>query len=186
MPALDCTRQGRFPSHSEARDRAGLAHVIWPDVEYCITGSEQDACNFQTSLGRPVAVEPDLAPCHYGTWAGKSLKALPPADISCWAQDPNFVPPGGESRAAMNGRVARWLQKARYDRAVTLLILEPDVVRALIQACLDLGAFSASGLDIMPASWSVLSYAGRWRLQALSLPANYGCSRIISGSKSDH
>ena len=53
-----------------------------------------------------VEIDDRLIELDYGAWDGVPLADIAPEDWAAWRADPAFTPPGGESLAAVNARVA--------------------------------------------------------------------------------
>ena len=59
------------------------------------------------AVGRAVIVDPRLQELDFGAWEGLAWDAVPRAALDRWAADlAGFAPPGGESGAALIGRVS--------------------------------------------------------------------------------
>ncbi len=170
LPAYFCMKQGVFPGPEPHRNFSGMNIIRWPKADRGVAGNIEDADRLETLIGKQVTVVPELAACQYGEWSGRSLKAVPTEDLSLWLRDPEFVPPGGESRSMVIDRVAHWFRNSGIENETVILIVDADIVRILVLICLGLDVTLADRLDILPSSWSILSYVRSWRLQALSLP----------------
>jgi broad specificity phosphatase PhoE len=115
--------------------------------------------------GDPVVV-PGLADCDYGTWAGLSLDqvaARDPGGLQAWMGDPQAVPHGGESLAALVARIGARLDDYAGDDAV--LVVAPGVLRAALVHALGLPAAAMWQVDVAPLATTRFDHrGGRWRL----------------------
>lgn len=70
-----------------------------------ITSPRQRARDTASGFATPVEVDERWAELDYGEYDGARLGEVPPELWSAWRADPGFVPPGGESLAALGARV---------------------------------------------------------------------------------
>jgi broad specificity phosphatase PhoE len=121
----------------------------------------------QTAAGLPVsAVEPALAECDFGAWAGRPLSevaAEDPVAVQDWMTDPHAAPHGGESLTALLARVRGWLDgQARLD-GTAIAITHGGVVKAAVVAALDAPPSAFWRVDVSPVSITELhAHDGRW------------------------
>jgi broad specificity phosphatase PhoE len=116
------------------------------------------------ALGHPPHLEPALADPDYGTWTGRRLDELDPADAHAWLTDPDTTPPGGETLTAVVHRAGAWLDTQTGARD-TVAVAHPAVVRAVLTHALRLPAAGIWQLDVAPLSATRLHHrAGRWHL----------------------
>jgi broad specificity phosphatase PhoE len=114
------------------------------------------------------AVEPRLAECDFGTWAGRTLdevSAADPAAAGAWMTDPDARPHGGESLTDFARRVAAWLdgQAARAGGAVA--ITHGGVVKAAVVHALGAPIEAFWRIDAAPLAITELhAHDGRWTL----------------------
>jgi broad specificity phosphatase PhoE len=112
------------------------------------------------------AVEPALAECDFGRWAGLTLREVAdhePEAVEAWMTDPAAAPHGGESLLAVLARVRGWLdeQAARSGTAVT--ITHAGVVKAAVVTALDAPPAAFWRIDVAPLSITELhAHDGRW------------------------
>lgn len=110
-----------------------------------------------------------LRDCDFGAWAGlpvEEVQRRAPEPFAAWLRNPESAPHGGESLAAVQVRVADWLDHLGGARHV-LAVADALVVRAAAGHALGLGAAVHRRVDVRPAEAVRLSGEGaRWRLVA--------------------
>ena len=116
-------------------------------------------------LGAP-SVDPRLAECDFGSWAGRRLDAISaedPEGVSGWMTDPEARPHGGESLAAFAERVGGWLaEQARLDGSA-VAITHGGVVKAAVIAALEAPVASFWHVDASPLAVTELhAHHGHW------------------------
>jgi broad specificity phosphatase PhoE len=137
-----------------------------PGEVYC--GPAPAARQTAEALGHPAMVEPALADCAYGSWAGRPLAevaAARPEAVHRWLTDPDAAPHGGESVTALLGRVAGWLDGHRDADARILAVVPAAVVRAALVHVLRTPPVVFWQVDVAPLSVTWL----RFRREAWSL-----------------
>jgi broad specificity phosphatase PhoE len=70
--------------------------------------ARQTADAIAAGCAAPVEVDERLIELDYGEWDGRALAEIPADAWAAWRADPDFVPPGGESLAAVTARVAEF------------------------------------------------------------------------------
>ena len=165
LPAPDCMRRGVFPMRGETGPLpTDLArHVI--DSERTLLPPAMQVDGAGRARPEPALHAPDM-----GAWQGRSLKDLPPADLARWVADPDFAPPGGESRTAHLHRMARWLDALPRTPARVTVLADATVVRAIVVAALGGSAAMLSRLDIAPLTRSRLTRHTAWRVAISGAP----------------
>jgi broad specificity phosphatase PhoE len=138
----------------------------------------------QTAAGLDVAaVEPDLAECDFGAWAGRSLAevaAAEPEAVAGWMRDPDAAPHGGESLTALLARVRGFLDRQAALDGTAVAITHGGVVKAAVVIALDAPASAFWRIDVSPLGITELhAHDGRWtvtrvndRDRALDPPAS--------------
>ncbi|MBS1103570.1 histidine phosphatase family protein [Gluconobacter sp. Dm-62] len=158
-------KRGYFPGHADCSDSCDPA-VEALKGKLVLTGNEADAGALRNSGIENVRVVPSLRDNDYGEWAGQNMRSLPEGDVTRWISDPDFCPPGGESRAMLFSRVGDWLMQAAPSPEMRLA-LRPAVVRALVLNALGGRPGMERQLDIVPFTVSILScHEKHWRVQA--------------------
>ncbi|MFG3285511.1 histidine phosphatase family protein [Streptomyces sp. NPDC048111] len=112
---------------------------------------------------------PALAALDVGRWRGRTLaevSAAEPDAVRAWLSDPGAAPHGGESVRELCARAGAWLDAAGAQDGRTLVVVEPELVRALVLRALDAPGAAFWRLDVPPLTATVLSgRAGRWNLR---------------------
>lgn len=114
------------------------------------------------SPGTPVTEEPALAEPDYGTWTGRAVDQVAPAELQRWLTDPTAAPHGGQSLADVQDRAQAWL--GGHTTGKLTVVAHPIVVRALIAAALGLPADGVRRLAVGPLSITRLSHHTHWSL----------------------
>jgi broad specificity phosphatase PhoE len=108
--------QGRVDSELSARGVEQVARLAtraaaWEISTVCtspLTRARQTATAIAAVAGCEVEVDERLIELDYGDWDGMALADIRPKRGESWFADPNFAPPGGESLAAVQARVAEF------------------------------------------------------------------------------
>lgn len=85
------------------------------------------------SAGLEAEVDPGLAECDFGTWAGSTLAEVhsrDPEGVTAWMSDPAAIPHGGESLIDLLSRVGCWLAEDRP--GITIAFTHGGFIRAAI------------------------------------------------------
>jgi broad specificity phosphatase PhoE len=169
----DAQRRAAFPLDEPLDERAitELSALGWsaPRAQQMLSGPEIRVRQTAQLLGLAAEVTAELRDCDYGAWAGLDLNRLhsrQPEQLAAWLTDPASAPHGGESIAALIGRIGAWLHERR-EAGHTLAITTPAVIRSAIVHILDAPAQAFWRLDIPPLSLSDLRFNGRtWTVRA--------------------
>ncbi|ACI51431.1 putative phosphoglycerate mutase [Gluconacetobacter diazotrophicus PA1 5] len=168
LPPPAALRRGILPRPSDPCDMALAGSLSWPEhVPIITSGADHPAV--QAWSGRAVQPDDALRDCDCGYWAGKALHDLPADQVVQWLGDPAFAPPGGESRAAMFGRVTRWMAKVSHTHDHLVVAVRPAVVRAMVLVALGGTPAMESRLDIVPATRTMLVARDHWRVQSVNV-----------------
>lgn len=123
----------------------------------------------------PPLVEPDLAEQDFGRWQGRSwmeLEAAKDEDLPAfWADPANARPPGGESFAAVIGRVGAAMDRlaAAHAGRDILAVVHAGTVRAALAVALGLSPDQALRFAVRPLSLTRLdATAGGWRVEMVN------------------
>ncbi len=137
-----------------------------------LVAPERAARETAATLGLRGEIEPALRDCDYGRWRGLALADLAarePEGLKLWLSDPASAPHGGESLAALLGRVTAWLAEQQHVSGGTLAITHAAVVRAAIVSALGADPAAFWRIDVAPLTLARLSgREGRWNLVSLS------------------
>lgn len=149
---------GRLDISAEI-DAAAIAHLrATLPADLPLWSSPLQRCRrLAEALHRQPRFDERLVEMNFGDWEGRPWQALPRAELDAWAGNvANFVPPGGESVAAVQARSLAFVAQLRVPEAV--LVTHAGVIRVLlahfhgrpIEAC----------LDYQPAYASLISVTG--------------------------
>jgi broad specificity phosphatase PhoE len=185
--STSATRAAAFPVDEPLDERgradaASLAPRLPSHDELVCTPSPAARC-VETAAAAglsPTRLDPALAECDFGDWAGLSLAdvhAASPEAATAWMTDPAACPHGGESLATFATRVASWLdEQASLDGRV-LAITHGGVVKAAVAHALGAPIEAFWRIDCAPLSITELhGHDGRWtlsRTNSMSKSARY-------------
>ncbi|MDQ2708757.1 MAG: histidine phosphatase family protein [Actinomycetota bacterium] len=117
------------------------------------------------------AVDDRLAGCDYGRWRGRPLdevRLAEPDALAEWLADPAAVPHGGESLAALQARIGRWLDAQHGTARAVVAVADAAVIRAAVVYAIEASPRSLWRIDVPPLSRAVLvGQPGRWSLREL-------------------
>jgi len=166
---------------SEDEAFLGLVRVLPVNpvlVESGLIRCRQTAGALETAgmLLPPPIVEPDLVEQDFGRWQGRSWQDLEaakdPGLAAFWADPAATAPPGGESFAAMIGRVAGALENltaAQAGRDI-LAIVHAGTVRAALATALDITPAQALRFAVHPLSLTRLDATPEgWRVEMVNV-----------------
>jgi broad specificity phosphatase PhoE len=164
--ATAATRVGAFPLDEplDARGRAACGGLAVPS-RCAVLVAPAVACRETASAAGlfDFEVDPGLADCDYGAWAGRSLEELSADALAAWRTDPDARPHGGESLAAFAARVGAWLDAQAVVDGVVVGITHASVVRAALVHALGAPLDAFWRIDAAPLSVSELhAREGRW------------------------
>lgn len=176
--ATAATRANRFPADDSIEPAAaatlpGLAARL-PRFDSALCGRERRVR--ETAAALEVAVEPVAALDDWdlGRWRGRDLAEVSAAELEAfpaWMSDPESAPHGGESLAALLGRVGAWLAGMASARRM-LAVTHPAVARAAIVHVLGAPATAFWRIDAGPLALVDLRHDGRrWALRSAALDA---------------
>ncbi len=122
-----------------------------------------------------MAVEPDFAEQHLGDWQGLEHAALPPL-LSApahpfWPHAGEEKPPGGESFAQMQARVAPALEACceRHAGEDVVVVAHGGSIRAMLAHVMGLSAHQALTFSIRNLALTrIEKHGGDWRVQSVN------------------
>jgi broad specificity phosphatase PhoE len=166
--ATAATRAGEFPLDEplDERGRAAAAQLrvaLPPRCEALTSPALRCRQTAEAAGLRDLTVEPALAECDFGAWAGRALAGVDEAEAGAWMSDPRACPHGGESLAAFANRVSGWLNgQAQLDgRAVA--VTHGGVVKAAVVHALGAPLDAFWRIDAAPLAITELhAHDGRW------------------------
>ncbi|WP_183480303.1 histidine phosphatase family protein [Komagataeibacter kakiaceti] len=170
LPAPECVRRGVFPDDAPP--------ALPPDVPARLPDADLTLLPFGScppespphGMTGPFHPAPALRAAAMGAWGGRALHDLPAADLARWVSDPEFAPPGGESRTELLHRVAEWLAALPPGPLRLNVLADATVIRAIVIAALGGTAHMLSHLDIAPHSRTVLTRHTTWRVAMTGAP----------------
>jgi broad specificity phosphatase PhoE len=163
-PRTASQRAGRLASPEDLP--LALPSVGSDDFSRIVSAPEIRACQAAGVFGA-FEVQPALADCNLGCWAGVPLKRLQAEHaqaLHAWLNDPSFNGHGGESLDAVRRRVGQWLDSLEGRTGRWLAVTHPWVIRAAAGQVLGLGYQAMLALDVQPGARVTLAWSDRWRL----------------------
>lgn len=179
------TRAAAFPLDEPLDRRAiarasGLAGVV-PSRAETLSSPALRCLQTARAAGLDPRLEPELAECDFGSWAGRSLAEVhadDPEAAGAWMKDPDARPHGGESLTAFAARVARWLDEQSRRDGWMLAITHAGVVKAALVHALGAPLEAFWQIDVDPLALTELrAHDGRWTLTRANAPLSDGAGR---------
>jgi broad specificity phosphatase PhoE len=174
--ATPAVRRAAFPLDESldagGRTEAGTLAGGLGRLDGCLASPARRTLETAAAAGLDPVVEPALAECDFGTWAGRSLAQVhadDPEAVAAWMSDPRFAGHGGESLATLADRVASWLAEQASLDGRAAAITHGGVVRAAVIAALGAPLESFWRIDATPLGITELhAHEGSWRLVRLN------------------
>jgi broad specificity phosphatase PhoE len=177
--ATSATRSAAFPADEPIEPGADAEAAplgrLAARAEVEVVASPALRCA-QTAAAAGLAprVEPLIAECDFGAWAGRSLAEVDAADpdaVAAWMGDPAAAPHGGESLLAFAARVGGWLDAQAASDGTTLAITHGGVVKAALVHALGAPLDAFWRLDAAPLAITELhAHDGRWTITRTNCP----------------
>jgi broad specificity phosphatase PhoE len=122
-----------------------------------------------------VHVEPAVAECDFGAWAGRTLADLhaeaPDATLR-WMTEPAAAPHGGESLTDVLARVGGWLDAQAQAEGTAVAVTHGGVVKAAVVHALGAPPAAFWRVAVAPLSLTELhAHDGRWTVVRLAWTA---------------
>ena len=162
------TRAFAFPADEELDERGVQAAAelrVSAPTGHEVLSSPSRRC-LATAAGAGLAdpvVEPLIAECDFGAWAGRTLDGLPEAEVAAWMTDPDAAPHGGESQRSFCGRVAGWLDGQAALDGSAVAITHGGVVKAAVVHALGAPIEAFWRVDAAPLAVTEMhAHDGRW------------------------
>jgi broad specificity phosphatase PhoE len=173
--ATRSNRDGAFPADEPLEDRAAEQTLkLAESLSRCDRAWISPTLRTRQTadgLGLQGEIEPMLAECDYGRWAGRGLvdlQALAPQDLLAWMSDADAVPHGGESRSRLAARVGDWMKEHLEDAGHAIVITHASVIRMAILHVLGAPPEAFWKIDVGPLSLTEMSSDGRrWTLRMI-------------------
>jgi broad specificity phosphatase PhoE len=164
---------------SQARRAARLLAELKPDVLVTsdLSRAGDTAAVLAAETGMPLRVDKRLRETNLGTWQGLThaeVEARCPGGIQTWRGNPEWAPPGGETRVEVAGRAAHVVSELDADgHSSAVLCTHGGLIAGLTPLLLGLpvSGWSVFG-GISNCHWTVLLRRGLgWRLFAYNTAA---------------
>lgn len=165
------TRAGMFPADEpldeQALRDAAAGRSIIGSFDRALCSPSQRTRQTAEALGLSPAVDPDLAECDFGAWAGLSIedvKGRYAGELDGWLADPSSAPHGGETLVDVAARVSRFLERATTLDGTTVAVTHGGVIRVAIVLARAQPLEMVWRVNVEPLSVTELRFArGRWR-----------------------
>ncbi len=182
--STDAVRRAAFPV-DEPLDDAGLAAARGLAGRLgrgdALSSPARRARDTAVAAGLRAAVEPALRECDFGSWAGRTLADVhgeDPDGAGAWMTDPHACPHGGESLAALLGRVAGWLDEQAASDGRAIAVTHGGVVKAAVVHALAAPPEAFWRVDVTPLTLTELhAHDGRWTVARVNAPVTPSESR---------
>ncbi len=124
-------------------------------------------------VGFEPAIEPRIAECDFGSWAGRTLAEIDQREAARWIEDPGAKPHGGESLLEFRDRVAGWLrEEAEKDTGTVVAFTHAGVVKAAVVHALAAPIGAIWQVEAAPLGVTEISaHDGRWTVQRVNASA---------------
>ena len=147
-------------------DAAASLRGLLPHRAEGLSSPARRARQTAAAAGLAVTVEPRLAECDFGRWAGRPLAdvhADEPDAVATWMRDPDAAPHGGESLSGVLVRVRGWLDEQAATDGTAIAVTHGGVVKAAVVCALDATTAAFWRIDASPVSLTELhAHDGRW------------------------
>jgi broad specificity phosphatase PhoE len=131
-----------------------------------------------SAAGLEPELEPEIAECDFGSWAGRTLAEVHAADPGAaarWMTDPHARPGDGESLTDFAARIARWLDGQALQDGAAVAVTHGGVVKAAVVHALAAPIGSFWRVEALPLTVTELNAQdGRWtvvRVNCAGVPA---------------
>lgn len=172
--STSATRASAFPAEESLDEHGRAAAAALGDAlaerPADVLSSPSERCRETVAVaGLPAPrIEPALAECDFGAWAGRTLAdvhAEDPQAVSAWMTDPDAAPHGGESLSRFARRVAAWLDAQAAADGRALAVTHGGVVKAAVVHALGAPPTAFWRIDVAPLSLTELHcHDRRWTL----------------------
>jgi broad specificity phosphatase PhoE len=176
--ATAATRASEFPLDEPLDDRGRAAAarlgVALPPRSEALTSPALRCRQTAEAAGlREPAVEPALAECDFGVWAGRALADVDEAEAAAWMSDPQACPHGGESLEAFAARVSGWLDGQAQLDGRTVAVTHGGVVKAAVVQALGAPLDAFWRIDAVPLAITELhAHDGLWTVTRVNCVAD--------------
>jgi broad specificity phosphatase PhoE len=165
------TRAAAFPADEPVDERGLAAAALLADAlpgrcQALVSPALRCRQTAQAAGLRWVSVEPALAECDFGAWAGRALSDIDeeePDSAAAWMADPDACPHGGESLRRFAARVAGWLDGQAAVAGPAVAITHGGVVKAVLVHALGAPLDAFWRIDAAPLAITELhAHDGSW------------------------
>jgi probable phosphoglycerate mutase len=168
LPGPDLHEYGRAQAAAAARELAAMLAVPWYGLEAPTrllasptARTLQTAAALAEVLGLEVEEAPGFIEQNFGQWdglTGEQVEATHPDGPVSWRHDPDFAPPGGESRTQLGVRVKAALNDlvARYRGQTVVVAAHTMSIRAALGAALGAPPGAWNAFRVQPASINII------------------------------
>jgi broad specificity phosphatase PhoE len=174
--STDATRAAAFPL-DEPLDERGRADAAWlapalPSACEIVVSPALRCRQTAEAAGLRGWVDPAVAECDFGRWAGATLRQLDaddPDGVRAWMLDPAAAPHGGESLYEFASRIGHWLESQARPDGTSAVITHGGVVKAVVIHALGAPLQAFWRIAASPLSVTELHcHHGRWTLTSLN------------------
>lgn len=164
------TRIAAFPA-DEPLDPRGVADAralrgIAPGHREVLSSPALRCLQTAEAAGLDARLDPEIAECDFGSWAGSTLSEVQAADpdgAEAWMVQPEAAPHGGEPLSDFSARIAAWLEAQAQSRGPALVVTHAGVIRAAVVLALGAPLQAFWRVDAAPLALTELhADAGRW------------------------
>ena len=164
------TRAAAFPADEPVDERGLAAAALLRERGEALRSPALRCRQTAEAMGlMSVVVEPALAECDFGAWAGRALTDIDEDEAAAWMADPDARPHGGESLSVFAARVAGWLDlQARLD-GPAVAVTHGGVIKAAVVHALGAPLDGFWRIDAAPLSTTELhAHDGRWTVTRMN------------------
>jgi broad specificity phosphatase PhoE len=157
--ATASTRRAAFPADEPldagGRRAAAQLHGWLECADTVLAGPALRARQTAEAAGLRARIDAEIEGLDAGVWTGLDLAEVgerDPRGLRVWLEEADAHPHGGESRAELLARVARFLERVRGLGGTTVAVTHASVVRAAVVLTLSAPPEAFWRVDIAPAS----------------------------------
>jgi broad specificity phosphatase PhoE len=174
------TRSAAFPVDEPLDERGAAAASALgqrlPTRCEAVSSPSRRCQETAAAAGLRPTIEPRIAECDLGKWAGRSLEevyAEDPTAAAQWMTDPAARPHGGESLTGFLRRVVTWLEDpSTHTDGYTVAVTHAGVVKASVVHALGAPPLAFWRIDVTPLAITELhAHDGRWTLTRVNCRA---------------
>lgn len=161
------------PLDARGRLAAALLRGALPHADQAYVSPALRARQTADAAGlRSAVVQPALAECDFGRWAGQALAdvhAAEPGAAAAWMADPDAAPHGGETLTMLLARVGAWLEERAHGEGTAVAVTHGGVVKAAVVRAIGAPPAAFWRVDAAPAAVTELhAHDGRWTVTCVN------------------